>query len=385
MADIKTSAPWTEDRLLRSLENWLREHHPAWMMPHFDPLIPFHRLRPDWKRRFLLRDDLLPWIRDNVGLPDFYPDELRANARPFTLVRSILRRMGPDSVPHDCSPDKHSIGLVGKPTIFLLGCPRSGTTLLRSMLMGHPEIFAGPELHLMQYDSLLQRERAITDSGRSWMTMGLAQTFAAMRGWDITRAFQYLTHITRLDMPVEHVYRLLHVLNPKQYLVDKSPTLTAKPATLQSIERRFQSPYYIHIIRHPVPVVDSMMRMQINPPYPKHSSHSAQEEWRNDNRNALDHLATIPDERQVRIRFEDLVTDPECQLRRICSMLHLELHPGMENPYDGTRMLDGVGCVNLPKRSAVDKTLAFDWKTSAKELTLEIDTIQLGRELCFDV
>src|SRR5437667_10431218 len=33
--------------------------------------------------------------------------------------------------------------------IFLVGCPRSGTTLLRLILDSHPEISCGPETHLL--------------------------------------------------------------------------------------------------------------------------------------------------------------------------------------------------------------------------------------------
>ena len=35
--------------------------------------------------------------------------------------------------------------------IFIIGCPRSGTTLLQRMLDAHPEIAIAPETHFMQY------------------------------------------------------------------------------------------------------------------------------------------------------------------------------------------------------------------------------------------
>ena len=37
-----------------------------------------------------------------------------------------------------------------KPPIFIIGCPRSGTTLLRVILDSHPNICCGPETHIVK-------------------------------------------------------------------------------------------------------------------------------------------------------------------------------------------------------------------------------------------
>ncbi|MGL4503377.1 MAG: sulfotransferase family protein, partial [Planktothrix sp.] len=37
-----------------------------------------------------------------------------------------------------------------KNRIFLVGCPRSGTTLLQSLLAAHPQIASFPESHFFQ-------------------------------------------------------------------------------------------------------------------------------------------------------------------------------------------------------------------------------------------
>lgn len=367
--------------MLQSLESWLKAHHGQWMHPTFNPRMPFHCLRPDWKKRFLLRDDLLPWVKSELGLDSLYPDELSANTRPVTLVRALLHKgVGNDAL-IKVNDSRPSSAPLHEPTIFVLGCPRSGTTLLRTMLMGHPEIFAGPELYLIQYHSMLQRERLITDSGAYWKTMGLAQTIQMMRGWTITRAFQYVTHITKSDFPIIDVYKLLHDWNNKKFLVDKSPSTTFNMQTLEKIEQWFNDPFYIHIVRHPVPVVQSMMRMQINPPQTNHTAESAQFRWRNDNSNALHHLALIPVERQFHLRYEDLVQDPKQQLSGICNMLKIHYSESMENPYKGERMIEGIGCVNLPKRSKVEKSLADDWKLRPHGFELEPATIELAERL----
>ncbi len=48
--------------------------------------------------------------------------------------------------------------------LFVLSPPRSGSTLLRVMLGGHPRLFAPPELELLEFDTLAERRDAF--SGR---------------------------------------------------------------------------------------------------------------------------------------------------------------------------------------------------------------------------
>lgn len=78
--------------LLASLQAWLTRTYGDSLLETFEPAKPFHRLRPEWHKRFLLRDALLPWIRNEIGISSFYPDELRANTRPLGLVRILIRK-----------------------------------------------------------------------------------------------------------------------------------------------------------------------------------------------------------------------------------------------------------------------------------------------------
>ncbi|MEO1279878.1 MAG: sulfotransferase, partial [Planctomycetota bacterium] len=46
---------------------------------------------------------------------------------------------------HSAAPSPPSGAQVAPPPIIILGVPRSGTTLLRTMLDAHPRIACGPE------------------------------------------------------------------------------------------------------------------------------------------------------------------------------------------------------------------------------------------------
>src|SRR3954466_6093857 len=43
------------------------------------------------------------------------------------------------------------------PAVFVLSPPRSGSTLFRVMLAGHPGLFAPPELELLSFNTLAER------------------------------------------------------------------------------------------------------------------------------------------------------------------------------------------------------------------------------------
>jgi hypothetical protein len=55
-------------------------------------------------------------------------------------------------------------------------------------------------------------------------------------------------------------------------------------------------------------------------------------------------LEGVPQERWVRLRFEDLVRDPAGQMEGLCSGLGLPFDPAVVRPYDGLdgKMVDGV-------------------------------------------
>ena len=65
--------------------------------------------------------------------------------------------------------------------VFLLACPRSGSTLLRAMLDRHPALFAGPELNLLPFESMAPRARKLAQLGYPWMNSGLVQTLAELQ------------------------------------------------------------------------------------------------------------------------------------------------------------------------------------------------------------
>ncbi len=94
------------------------------------------------------------------------------------------------------------------PAVFLLSAPRSGSTLLRVLLAGHPDLFAPPELNLLSFDSLGQRKAAC--SGRhSFLLEGCQRAVMQLRDCDREQAERILYGYEAKDLPVADFYRLL--------------------------------------------------------------------------------------------------------------------------------------------------------------------------------
>jgi tetratricopeptide (TPR) repeat protein len=116
----------------------------------------------------------------------------------------------------------------GRPSpVFLLGFPRSGTTLLDTMLMGHPQV------------QVLEERPAITRVERE---IGGVQALADLSGTDITRL---------RDTYFDEVRRWIP-LRANTLLVDKSPLHLNK---VPIIHRLFPDARFILALRHPLDVL----------------------------------------------------------------------------------------------------------------------------------
>ncbi len=66
--------------------------------------------------------------------------------------------------------------------VFLLSAPRSGSTLLRAMLGGHPELFSPPELNLLPFSSMGEREAMLASSAYRGMPIAADGCSTSDRG-----------------------------------------------------------------------------------------------------------------------------------------------------------------------------------------------------------
>ncbi|MCB9100063.1 MAG: amino acid adenylation domain-containing protein [Anaerolineales bacterium] len=250
--------------------------------------------------------------------------------------------------------------------VLLLSSPRSGSTLLRVMLAGHPALFSPPELHLLPFNSMAEYQ---TELGHSYLSGGLLRAIKELMALDDDQSRQMLADWIEQDLSVQQAYGRLQALANPRLLVDKSPSYTLDINIMERAEIFFEKPKYIHLVRHPYAVIDSIVRSRLDKLYKTNETDPmkfAEQLWASTNSNVLDFLETIDPERHHFVSYEALVTDPEQVMRALCAFLDIAFDPLVLTPYDGARMKDqsvAVGDPDFFKYQGIDPAKATTWQS----------------------
>jgi thioesterase domain-containing protein len=280
------------------------------------------------------------------------------------------------------------------PALFLISPPRSGSTLLRVMLAGHPRLFAPPELELLAFETMAERRQAF--AGRdAYRVEGAIRALMEARGEGVEEARREIEACEREAMPVERFYRLLQEAIGDRLLVDKTASYAWDPATLRRAEDLFDGPRYLHLIRHPAGTIHSFEEAKLDQIYfagldslPRRAL--AELSWVIGHRRILELAAEVPAERFLTVHFETLVAEPRRVMEEICSFLGLPFNPAMLSPYEArsARMTDGLhaesrmlGDVKFHQHSRIEAGVAERWRESLSEESLSGVTLRLAEEL----
>jgi acyl-CoA synthetase (AMP-forming)/AMP-acid ligase II/NAD(P)-dependent dehydrogenase (short-subunit alcohol dehydrogenase family) len=243
--------------------------------------------------------------------------------------------------------------------IFVFAPPRSGTTLLRVILGGHPQLFAPPELYLLSFDTMAARAATFSNQQRFWRE-GSVRALMQINGLSTEEADLMLREFEEQQLSTKEFYRLLQQWLGDRILVDKTPTYSLDLEVLRRAESDFEDPLYIHLVRHPYGTIRSFDESSLDQLLYAYmpSLHTGEQDfsrlqlaeltWLLCHQNILDALRRVSAERQIRVRFEDLVREPRHTVENICQFLGLPLHPEMLQPYKEKqqRMTDGVHSVS---------------------------------------
>ncbi|WDE09224.1 amino acid adenylation domain-containing protein [Thalassomonas viridans] len=259
--------------------------------------------------------------------------------------------------------------------VFIL-CPhRSGSTLLRVMLAGHPDLFAPPELELLLFDSLKDRKTAF--NGRFDLYLeGTLRAIMEIKGCDLTQAQKIMKEFEAKNYTVQQFYAALQGWLGGLTLVDKTPTYSYHPAALQQAEAMFEEAHYIHLVRHPYGMISSFEQAKLDDiVYLDKNEFNSRELgellWTESHSNILQFLENIPQNRQHRVVFEELVKDPGSQMEALCDFLSIDNNKALINPYDATtkRMSDGIhkesimlGDIKFHGHQKIDRQVGDAWK-----------------------
>lgn len=331
-----------------------------------------------------LLDLFRPRLLRDLGLPVYGNDAPHCTSlRRF--AQHLAAELEPEPIPANPVADpyeggawawgpveRHVASQRNRPAAFVLSAVRSGSTLLRVMLAGHPALFSPPELHLLPFQSMKLRAHTLERLGYTWMRRGLLSALLTLEGGTPLDAERRLAVMESEDWAITRVYDHLQQLEGQRLLVDKTPTYAFHPEWLRCAELAFDRARYIHLVRHPNPAIESFVRMRFHRLLGRHwlawddnAWLYAEKLWTTANLHILGFLEHVEPARQLRVVYEELVTNPEVVGRRMCEFLGVPFDAAILSPYDGARdTLDytgkgaAIGDVNFLRHSAIDASLA---------------------------
>lgn len=214
-------------------------------------------------------------------------------------------------------------GTASEPRIFfVVGSPRSGTTLLQSMLMQSPGVTIPPETHFM---ALAPDADLATNAGWSRLTEAV---LARHRHEEIETPADEVEHALS-SCERSRASALAAWLGAiakhegASIIGEKSPNHTQNAVELLAM---FDSAKIVQIVRDPRDVALSQKEIWGRPTI------LAAKRWQLDML-VYERCATlVGSKRYLLVRYEDLVVDPEPAVRTLAGFLGLEFIPEMADP-----------------------------------------------------
>lgn len=186
--------------------------------------------------------------------------------------------------------------------IFVVGFPRSGTTLVEQTLSSHPAITAGDELSLI--DQLAERLGGLLGSQGAYPQALSELWFGDKVGLVDTLRDHYLNEAARLGV----------VHAGAAWFTDKMPL---NETHLGLIHLLFPRSPIVHLVRHPMDVVLSVFFNALS--HGHHCATTLESAARHFALTAdlMEHYRAVLPMRYLAVRYEDMVTDQEVQVRRL--------------------------------------------------------------------
>jgi len=215
--------------------------------------------------------------------------------------------------------------------IFVVGVARSGTTLLSAMLSAHSRLDCGPESRFFaRYRHLDASAHKRIFDPLTWPRPAV-DFIASLRnqGHPITELFdltlpQIGTYLSGRQPSLAAMLESLTELHAqragKRRWIEKTPRHLLMTDTLREL---WPEAFIVRIVRDPRDVALSLAQV----PFAKDSVVGNLVRVDEDDRASHEYIEA--DERAMTLRYEDLVTRPEHELRRVCAFIGEAYEPAM--------------------------------------------------------
>lgn len=353
--------------------------------------------------------------------------------RPCLEIGALFKRSSSRFQPTAAAADDKTL-------CFLLGSPRSGTTLSSILLDCTDGITSPPELYLATYDTMGQRKDMLERTIYKSLAIGLAQALSRADRTSLVAAYAKMKDAERQDRPTSDLYAYLQARSAPVF-IDKTPFYLSYVSD-ELFLQRYPKAKYIHVSRHPLSVIQSQKsqiesvsddkfralgmkaierhkrggigflsmafakreafqefqgyKMEAYRKYDFDKFKILESWWRYENRRTVEFLKRVPQERKFVYAFESLVRDPEGTLAALYAFLGIDADPRKAiEAYEHRKAPDTIGSIlgafwsweigdphQIFMTGKIESSRADEWKRHAHLWnTLEPETQQLAMEL----
>ncbi|HUQ64312.1 MAG TPA: sulfotransferase [Acidimicrobiales bacterium] len=258
--------------------------------------------------------------------------------------------------------------------VFIVGCPRSGTTLVAARLDSSSELAITPETHffshwLRRYPALTTGAReefevfwaAFRESNFKWLGLEPSVVYDDLEAggrWDAEAVFTCLLSS----------YATVH---GKTKVGEKTPT---HYRALQTVFEWYPTARALFVVRDPRAVVASYFDLAERVPWARGSAFEVARRWL-DASSALERWKGDP--RVEVVRYESLVTDPTNELSRLFQWLDMPMQSGPATP---TRRRVGAGGLGLQPSADISADSLQRWRRKLRPCDVQVvDRVCGGR------
>ncbi|HEV7859196.1 MAG TPA: sulfotransferase [Pyrinomonadaceae bacterium] len=217
--------------------------------------------------------------------------------------------------------------------IIVLAAPRSFSTVTCAMVGQHPQLYGLPETFLFTHETVGEWWADYDETFRmDGLLRAVAEIiFGGQTQAQVNRARAWLQE--RLNWGTDDVFKALSESVSPRALVEKTPRMSARLEHIDRVARKFPRARFLHVVRHPLGQVQSRLERvheknshRHMPPQGDISDQFGGHPeivWFRCNSNIIMYLESISPERQMLLRGEDLLAEPEIHLRHFVNWLGL--------------------------------------------------------------
>jgi tetratricopeptide (TPR) repeat protein len=280
------------------------------------------------------------FLRAKAQDPHIYDG--RKTKAHFESIKSVFN--------HRFFEERAGFGTDSSRPVFIVGMPRSGTTLAEHVLSAHPAISAGGELEAI---------------GR--LTGGLGEL---VKSGKYPEAARHLSKGSVASLAFGYLRDLQSINNQTPYLTDKMPH---NFLSLGLIHLMFPRAKIVHCVRHPYDTCLSCFTHDFAHTHSYNRSLKSLAEYYNFYRDLMAHWTGLFGDQIFELNYDDYVRNPEAVSRSLFEFMDLEWADSVNNTAANTRRVSTPSSWQV--RQPLYKTSSGRWENYRHQLLPDLEEI----------